>query len=846
MSDPSTASDPRIPDTELGRAYLDLKQQYDDLVGNNLAGVFRTTIAGRFLECNMSMARMLGYTSTEELMRLSAKDLYLDQTDRERFLKELTERRQLINYEIALRHRSGRPIHVLENVFIREHEGRPATIEGTLIDITAFRLAEMEQRSLSENYRQLVERMRDGILIIEHERIVYANPAAHDLLSSTHLVSSTLNEHLHSEPQLDLEAHVNAEQHAPLDVTVRTANHGHARELVLTATRTLHQRRPAIQVTLQDPGPQRSLLQERVRVKVAEEVNNVLREELQEHRRTQEALSQSRRFARGLIDSSLDTIIAVDQQGLVTEFNPAATIKFGYEPDEVMGFPARRFYADEEEYKRVQEELNRHGAFAGEVRNITSAGREFMSFLAASRVYDENGRLLGSMGVSRDITQAKRDQEALRASEERYRDLFENASDLIQSIDPAGHIQYVNRAWRLALGYTEGELVGRTIWDLVVAADREQAHAQFDRVLQGESVDQLRMVLIAKDGREVIVQGNSNPRMVDGHAVAVRSIFRDITSVELAHEEVQQHEAKLKALFESSEHMFWTVDSRIALTSFNRGYADMIERLHGTRPELNTDPGKPRRKFASEAYHALWETRYAEAFSGKPLRFETDLLDKDGNRVCNEIFLSPIFDEDGTVHEVFGVGHEVTEQREAEELVREQSARLKALFQTSANMMIWTLDNDFRITAYNDHFRASCERALGFSFKIGDDFVSAMLGRVTDKQKMVAAAQYKAAIGGEPQHFEVEMQGQSGRALWVETFLNPITVDGVVTEISCLAYGITDRKEAQRKLLENLHEKEVLLKEVHHRVKNNLQIISSILNLQSSYVEDDPRMLELL
>ncbi|MFT3884457.1 MAG: histidine kinase dimerization/phosphoacceptor domain -containing protein [Flavobacteriales bacterium] len=228
------------------------------------------------------------------------------------------------------------------------------------------------------------------------------------------------------------------------------------------------------------------------------------------------------------------------------------------------------------------------------------------------------------------------------------------------------------------------------------------------------------------------------------------------------------------------------------------------------------------------------------------MRFETDLLDMNGDRVCNEIFLSPIFDEDGTVTEVFGVGHEVTEQREAEELVREQSARLKAIFQTSANMMIWTLDRDFRITAYNDHFRSSCERALGIRFNIGDDFVSTLLERVAAKQKVAAAAQYKAAIEGEPQQFEVEVRGQSGRSLWVETFLNPILVDGAVTEISCLAYGITDRKEAQRKLLESLHEKEVLLKEVHHRVKNNLQIISSILNLQSSYVEDDPRMLELL
>ncbi len=99
---------------------------------------------------------------------------------------------------------------------------------------------------------------------------------------------------------------------------------------------------------------------------------------------------------------------------------------------------------------------------------------------------------------------------------------------------------------------------------------------------------------------------------------------------------------------------------------------------------------------------------------------------------------------------------------------------------------------------------------------------------------------------GKPRQFEVEMHDTDGRTRWVENFLNPIRVDGQVAEISCLAYGITDKKEAERQLIERLRENEVLLKEVHHRVKNNLQIISSILNLQTAYVGHDPRMLDLI
>lgn len=565
-----------------------------------------------------------------------------------------------------------------------------------------------------------------------------------------------------------------------------------------------------------------------------------------DHQRMQEALRASRRFARSLVDSSLDVIIAVDQQGRITEFNPAACLKFGYEAEQVLGERTTMLYASTDEYQRIQHKLNQHGAFAGEVENIDHAGRLFTSFMTASRLYDEEGRLIGSMGISRDITQAKRDQDALRASEERYRDLFENATDLIQSVDVNGRILFVNNAWRSALGFSAHEVKDLDISSVVDPRDLESFLAIRRRLLAGEQVGVYDLRMLARDGRVLRLRGSSSVRYENGRSTATRTIFRDITGEEAAREAVAEHLARQRALFESGAHMFWTVDRRIALTSFNRGYADMIERLYGTRPEINVDLNVPRKRFASDTYHGFWEGKYREAFAGRAVRFETDLVDRAGRRVCNEIFLSPVFEPDGSVEEVYGIGHEVTEQRRAQDLARTQSARLKAIFENSANMMIWTLDRDYRITAMNDHFQQSSRRAMGISFSIGQDFIGPMSDRVAGGRAEPFVTKYHLALQGRPQQFEVELKNHSGRSLWVETFLNPIMVDGVVEEISCLAYGITDRKESQATLLESLHEKEVLLKEVHHRVKNNLQIISSIFNLQKPYVDDHPRALEVL
>ena len=832
--------------TELEQAYLDLKRQYDDLVGRNLAGIYRTTAEGRMLDCNDALAHILGYTDREELLRHRARDLYHSEQDREAFIADLYRERKLVNYELRLKHRTGKDVYVLENVYLDEADGRPTTFTGMLIDITPMRLRELEQQALMTSYRSLVERMHDGLVVVDDGRVRYANPAAIGLLSPT-CIGASFSDLFQPADRDNLMQTLVQVLGSSQVFSVRARTSGTSeRELLLVCVATYHEGNPAVQITLQDHMAQQRSLQERVRLQMAEEVNQVLREEIAEHRRTQDELRRSRRFARNLIDSSLDMIMAADADGYITEYNPAASLRFGYEAEEVIGSNTVVLYADPGEYQRIQNELDAHGAYAGEVRNVDKFGKEFTAFLAASRLFDEDGRPMGAMGVSRDITRMKQDQEALRASEERYRDLFENASDLIQSVDAEGRFEYVNDAWRNTLGYDAKDLHRLTLWDIVHPEHREACARLFEQLMRGERADSFRTVFVAKDGRAVTLEGSTNARLVEGRPRATRSIFRDISAVLATQEQVREHEAKLRALFESSEHMFWTVDRSIKLTSFNKGYGEMVERMYGTKPELNNDPTRPRRKFASEDYHAFWERKYAEAFEGKAIRFETDRIDDSGKRVCNEIFLSPVFDASGRVKEVFGIGHEITEQKIAEDTVREQAARLRAIFESSANMMIWTLDTEMRISSCNEHFLRSIQEVHGIAFKVGDAFVERMSTRVAPDRAKTLLMNYTNALRGKPQQFEVELFDLDGKPAWVENFLNPIIVDGRVQEISCLAYGITDRKHAQMELLQSLSEKEVLLKEVHHRVKNNLQVINSIMKLQGARVEDDPHLLEIL
>ncbi len=125
--------------------------------------------------------------------------------------------------------------------------------------------------------------------------------------------------------------------------------------------------------------------------------------------------------------------------------------------------------------------------------------------------------------------QRKRAEEALRESEERYHDLFDNANDLLQSVKPDGHFHYVNKKWREVLGYSEEEVAKLTLWDIIYPDSLPHCREAFQRVMSGEAVNRVEAVFVAKDGRLVNVEGTSSCRFEDGKPVATRGIYRDIT-----------------------------------------------------------------------------------------------------------------------------------------------------------------------------------------------------------------------------------------------------------------------------------------------------------------------------
>ena len=136
-----------------------------------------------------------------------------------------------------------------------------------------------------------------------------------------------------------------------------------------------------------------------------------------ERERMKNELIAAREYAQNLIDSSLNMIISVDQERRVVEFNRAAREAFGYTREEVLGQPVDLLYADPGQGLEITKAVHEEGRFTGEIINRRKNGEPFPAFLSASALRDAEGKLMGVMGISQDITESRRTEEALHQTQ---------------------------------------------------------------------------------------------------------------------------------------------------------------------------------------------------------------------------------------------------------------------------------------------------------------------------------------------------------------------------------------------------------------------------------------------
>ncbi|MBP0019638.1 MAG: PAS domain S-box protein [Cyanobacteria bacterium SBLK] len=372
----------------------------------------------------------------------------------------------------------------------------------------------------------------------------------------------------------------------------------------------------------------------------------------------------------------LNTTIQRKKQGLACSeeyriVQPNGSIRWIWE----RGFPVCNEQGEVETIVGISEDITerKHAEFLSQqAENALKEINEELEKRVAERTVElreTNERL------TQEILQRQTIEEALWESEEELRDLFDNANDLIQSIDlEDGRILYVNRAWRTTLGYEECELAKVSIFDVMAPECKKHYQIAFQQFQNGQAtkIDRVELTFLTKAGRTVILEGSINARWESGLPVSTRGIFRDITDRKQAEEKIKQQLSAIEAAADGIAIL--RNDTYIYL---NQAHArifgfECAEDLMG-KDWQELYPPEERQRFQQEIIPILKQQKF--------WRGEATAQRKDKSAFPEEISLT--LTEDGTL---ICVCQDITERKKAEAeivqaLIKEQELNdLKSRF----------------------------------------------------------------------------------------------------------------------------------------------------------------------
>lgn len=259
-------------------------------------------------------------------------------------------------------------------------------------------------------------------------------------------------------------------------------------------------------------------------------------------------LEESEQRYREIFENAKDAIYVHDLNGRYTLANPAAEELSGYSRDEILQLSVFDMASPEHVdliCSSLKQKLSDHAPTTYEIEAIRKDGTRVPVEVSSRLIYRDR-RPIGVQGSVRDISERRRAEEVVRASDQRFRDLVENANDIIFTCDMLGNITSLNRAGERVTGYTAEEALKMNIAQAVSPDDIAKVRHMLSRKRAADVATMYDLELITKSGGRAAVEISSRAILKDGEAVGVQGIARDITDRKRMEDDLRASQAQLQ------------------------------------------------------------------------------------------------------------------------------------------------------------------------------------------------------------------------------------------------------------------------------------------------------------
>jgi PAS domain S-box-containing protein len=552
--------------------------------------------------------------------------------------------------------REGRQVEVVEELngriyktvkFPIQVKERSRWLAGYTIDITEQKQIEEALRASEERLRTVTENAPDTILLVDRQGLIqFINRPVPGLTSGQIIGTSVYR-------------WVPDYQHPVLTRT-------------LEAVFSTGQRQEYESLGLDPHGKPRNYYVRVMPVLIGGRADSAvyIATDISERKQAEEAMRAVNETLQALFNVSPLAIVLLDLDDNVQMWNAAAERIFGWSAAEVVGCPNPIVPpASQDEYQALTAKVLQDESILGlETTRLRKDGALIDINLSTALLHDDAGRPRARMAIIADITERKRAEEALRESENRFRLLAENSTDMISRHDLQGRYLYASPACLALLGYAPEELVGHSAFEFIHSDDQEQVAHSLTRILQQPETSTTIFRACHKNGRYVWLETTSHTIFYGDLAIEVHAASRDVTARRLTEAALQDSEERLRALIDNAPygaHLYQLEpDDRLVFINANHS-ADVM---------LQVDHRQFIGKTIEEAFPSLRQTDIPAAYrrvavSGERYQLEQISYDENGIRGIFEVHAFQT--GQGRMAVFF---RDITERKQAEEALLNQLA----------------------------------------------------------------------------------------------------------------------------------------------------------------------------